>query len=164
MSNGFVYRIRGVDQIKIFMADHSGGRHLFDEYEKFAPVFLPHDYDWEILNLACLDERQRFEKFVERPGPAGHHHESIGIFNKQSFADEEVVENHSPVHICVQLLLLRKTNTTSDRPAAHFARSAIRRLHDSGTSTRHYREAEPSDRCSNFSRDVIMIGVLSHPR
>ena len=102
------------------------------------PVISAHDYNGEALDLASLNQGDRFEHFIERSRATWQNNERVGIFHQQRFADKKVVHRDEAIEIAIWLLLHRQLNIATDGTAAHVFGAAVRRFHDSGSAAGHY--------------------------
>ena len=65
---------------------------VLKEVVKWTPVLTTHQHDREICDLPRLNQRERLEQLVERPEPARHGDERVGVLHEHQLADEEVAK------------------------------------------------------------------------
>ncbi len=74
------------------------------------PVVPANQYQGERTDFACLDQRERFKKFIHCPGPTRHHHKGIGVFEQQDLPHKKVPEVSADVQIGIGLLFVGQLN------------------------------------------------------
>src|SRR6202040_1610679 len=112
-----------------------------------APILCAHDDNRKVFDLSGLDERERFEQFVERAGAARHKNKSIGVFYEQRLAHEKVMQRHAAIQIRIWTLLEWKLEIATARAPADFFCAAVCRFHDARTAAGHDSKTEARDCC-----------------
>src|SRR3982074_197486 len=95
----------------------------------------------ELVDLSCLDQRQRLEQFVERAEAAGEDDERDAVLDEHRLPHEEVAEVDDGVDVRIGTLLEGELDVAADRASAGELRALVRRLHDSRSGTGDDREA-----------------------
>src|SRR5918992_550872 len=121
-----------------------------------VPIVLAIQDDWEVVDLAGLDQGQRLVQLVERAEAAGEDHEALGVLHKHDFAHEEVAELQAEVDELVQALLEGKLDVAADRDAASLLRPAVRRLHDAWAAAGDDREPFLDQRSREPTRGAVV--------
>src|SRR5262249_30831115 len=109
-----------------------------------------------MFDLLVLNQSERLKKLVEGADAAGHNHEGVGIFYQQRFSNKKIMKPDAAIEICVGHLLEWQLDVASNRAAADFFRTAVRRLHNARAAAGHNREAEPGNSRTHFSGQFVM--------
>src|SRR6185295_10913395 len=115
----------------------------------------------ERIDLAGLDQGQDLEELIHGPETARHDDDRRGIAQEHHLADEEIVEIHRPVDVGIGLLLERKLDIASDRPATRLMGASVSGLHDAGTPTGNDGKTLFGKAESEFAGRLIIRGVLN---
>src|SRR5262245_44235396 len=149
-------RIHSFQNIEIL-----GGDHLFTQQrtshpiQQSLPVISPDENHGERLNLTCLDQRNRFEQFVECAESARQDDERDRVFHEHYFPHEEIAEVQQLVCINVRLLLERQFDIQPYRRRSGFGRALVRRFHHAWSTAGNHRVTIPPKECRDRLSSVV---------
>jgi len=96
-----------------------------------GPILPADAYDGESRSFLCLNQRQSFEKFIQRSEPARKTDQGARVFDEHHFPGEEIVEIERYVLIRIGFLLHGEVDIESDAESFGFIGATVGGLHDS---------------------------------
>ena len=130
--------------------------HLLDVIHQFPVEFPAKEDDREILDLAGLDEGQRFEEFIQSPESPGDDDKGVGVFDQQRLPDEEVSDIDPLIEVRVGVLLHREHDVAAHRAAADILGTSIGCFHETGSAPGHDGESQLGDLGGQSPRQIVI--------
>ena len=125
------------------------------------PELLAHQNDGESLGLGGLNQRDGFEKFVQRAESTGQYDIALAVLHEHHLAHEEIVKFEAGIRadIGVVVLLVGQPHVEAHRYASGLVRAFVSGLHDA-------RSASSDDtvptlyQLSAYFRGQLVIGII----
>ena len=112
----------------------------------------------EVLDLAGLNQRQRFEQLVERADSSGQPDEGVRVLYSSIFRTKKCLAGDPAIEVRLRFLLVRQLDVAADRPAAGPRGRRDWPLPSARTAAGHHRESLGGQPAANLTRQGVGTG------